>query len=409
MIPTNSKTWNPRNRKAQAILKMTGAIKSDHEGIFKVRSQTGNGSYKVVNNHGWKCDCPDHMLRGRYCKHILATRYYLQIEQETEQGTVFEKIPITYKQAWSAYNQAQAQEIKLFDELLKELVITIPEPEQHMGRPRLKQSDKIFCAIQKVYSQLSGRRANSLFERALEHEQLSHAPHYNAVSKTLLKKEITQILRHLVQLSASPLAGIETDFAVDSSGFRTNSFGHYCAEKHGTKRKNLWVKAHICTGVTTNIVSDAIVTRGEAGDSPQFDRLVRNTAGHFVINEVSADKAYSSRDNHDTVKDVGGTAYIPFKSNSTGKAKGSLVWKKAFHFFQFHRDVFSKHFHKRSNAETTFGAIKAKFGEVLKSKKFTAQVNEVLCKIIAYNITVLIHEMFESGIVPEFLDNQQDT
>ena len=148
------------------------------------------------------------------------------------------------------------------------------------------------------------------------------------------------------------------------------------------------------------------MNRGEAGDSPEFDGLVRNTAGHFVINEVSADKAYSSRNNHETVKDVGGTAFIPFKSNATGKAKGSLIWSKAYHFFQLNRDEFLNHFHKRSNAETTFGAIKAKFGEVLKSKKFPAQVNELLCKIIAYNITVLIHEMFESGIVPEFLPSQ---
>jgi hypothetical protein len=50
-----------------------------------------------------------------------------------------------------------------------------------------------------------------------------------------------------------------------------------------------------------------------------------------------------------------------------------------------------------------------KFGETLKSKKFTAQVNELLCKIIAYNITVLIHEMFESNIVPEFLKPRENT
>ena len=31
----------------------------------------------------------------------------------------------------------------------------------------------------------------------------------------------------------------------------------------------------------------------------------------------------------------------------------------------------------------------------------TAQVNEMLCKIIAYNITVLIREMIEMGADPE--------
>ena len=39
----------------------------------------------------------------------------------------------------------------------------------------------------------------------------------------------------------------------------------------------------------------------------------------------------------------------------------------------------------------------------MKSKNPTAQVNELLAKIIAYNPTVVIHEMYENGINPEFL------
>ena len=55
-------------------------------------------------------------------------------------------------------------EVKLFDELLKDLVKTIPEPEQTMGRPRIPLHESLFCAIQKVYSQLSSRRAHGLFQ-----------------------------------------------------------------------------------------------------------------------------------------------------------------------------------------------------------------------------------------------------
>jgi hypothetical protein len=47
-----------------------------------------------------------------------------------------------------------------------------------------------------------------------------------------------------------------------------------------------------------------------------------------------------------------------------------------------------------SNVETTFFAIKAKFSATLKSKNQTAQVNELLCKLIAYNITVLIDTIY---------------
>ena len=43
-----------------------------------------------------------------------------------------------------------------------------------------------------------------------------------------------------------------------------------------------------------------------------------------------------------------------------------------------------------------------KFGDSLKSKNLIAQKNELFCKATAYNITVLIHEMFELGIKTDF-------
>jgi len=62
-----------------------------------------------------------------------------------------------------------------------------------------------------------------------------------------------------------------------------------------------------------------------------------------------------------------------------------------------------EHYHKRSNIEAINAAIKRKFGGTLKSKNPTAQVNELLAKIVAYNLTVIIHEMYENGINPDFL------
>ena len=97
-----------------------------------------------------------------------------------------------------------------------------------------------------------------------------------------------------------------------------------------------------------------------------------------------------------------GTAFIPFKKNATGK-RGGALWRKTFHYFQLHKDEFLEHYHKRSNVESTFSAIKKKFGESVKSKNRVAQENELLCKIIAYNITVLIHEMVQLNGTSELL------
>jgi hypothetical protein len=46
--------------------------------------------------------------------------------------------------------------------------------------------------------------------------------------------------------------------------------------------------------------------------------------------------------------------------------------------------------------------IKAKFGDGLRSKTETAQVNEALCKVLSHNIVCLIQSIFEFGIEPTF-------
>jgi transposase len=157
------------------------------------------------------------------------------------------------------------------------------------------------------------------------------------------------------------------------------------------------------------VVAAVAITDAFSNDSPQFGPLVKKTAQGFTINEVSAGLAYSSRLNLQLVANTGGKAYIPFKKNATGRARGSTLWNKMYHYFQLNRDDFMEHYHKRSNVEATNAAIKRKFGETLKSKNPTAQVNELLAKIIAYNLTVVIHEMYENGIQPEFLQIKSES
>ena len=69
-----------------------------------------------------------------------------------------------------------------------------------------------------------------------------------------------------------------------------------------------------------------------------------------------------------------------------------------WHFYNFNRSAFAAHYHKRSNAETTMSMTKSKFGGAVKSKSPEAQMNEVLCKVLAHNICVLIQSHFELGI-----------
>lgn len=265
----------------------------------------------------------------------------------------------------------------------------------------------LFCAIQKVYSQLSSRRAYSLYRNAQGKEQISKAPNYNVINILLNDPETTPLLKELLEITALPLKSVETQFAIDSTGFRTTKFGEYCHNKYGTNKSHHWLKAHLCIGTNTNVITSVEITTEHQNDTLFFAPLLNKTSQNgFNVQEISADKAYSSRDNFISAEQIGAIPYIPFKSNATGKPRGkSRLWRNMFFLFQYKQDEFMEHYHKRSNIETTNMAIKTKLGDGLKNKNFVSQTNELMCKLIAYNITVLIHEIYELGLKPDFATN----
>lgn len=372
-----------------------------------VPSQTRDADYKVeLALTGATCTCPDFQKHGMRCKHVWAVEYTITKTINADGSTTITQTKrITYPQNWTAYTKAQNEEVKLFDELLKDLVQNVPEQTQTMGRPRIPNKEAVFCSIQKVYSGLSSRRAYSLYRNAQEKQQIGKAPNYNTINLTLNRAELTPILHQLLAISAMPLRSVEESFAIDSTGFRTNRFTEYITDKYGTPREHKWIKLHGVCGTLTNVVCAVSISEGNSGDSPQLEPLIRETAKiGFTIKEVVADSAYASRKNYDVIDELGGIGYIPFRAYTSGNARGSMVWKKAFLFFQNHHDEFLEAYHKRSNVESTFMAIKTKFGDMLKSKNTISQTNELLCKLIAYNLSVVIAEMFNLGIKPNFLN-----
>lgn len=163
------------------------------------------------------------------------------------------------------------------------------------------------------------------------------------------------MLRKRAPSALLPLKAIEQDFAVDSTGLTTTRFVRWFDAEYGEEMaQHEWVKLHLSCGVKTNIVTSVEVTEGSANDSPFLPLLVANTARHFTMREVSADKGYSSRNNLEWIAKVGATPYIPSKSNATGGLGKMTLWKRKYHYFEFQRDDFLAQYHMRSNVETVF-------------------------------------------------------
>lgn len=375
---------------------------------WQVPSQSGSGFYMVSLSDSGKCSCPDWETRREKCKHVYAAMFYVRREvygdgvmTVTETLAVTETRP-TYPQAWSAYNAAQTSEKEMFLSLLFNLCNGVQKPEvKKNGRPSLPLPDALFSAVFKVYSTVSARRFMTDLREAQAKGFITKTPHFNSIYNCLEKPEVTPILRGMITQSSLPLQAVETDFAVDSSGFMTTRYARWFDVKYGQdKEKREWVKTHIMCGVKTNIVTAVEIADKHASDAKMLPPLVEATAQNFTISEVSADKAYGGRPATDAIHKFGGTPFISFRGNATGGVGGTF--EQMFHYFMFRKQEFLAHYHKRSNVESTFSMMKRKFGDSLRSKGDTAMVNEALCKILCHNLVVLIHEMHELGIDPIF-------
>lgn len=389
-----------RQMKGLQIAK-TSKISRNEKG-WVVPSQSGHGAYLVkMGGHEPTCDCPDCQTRRTKCKHIWAVEYFVKQEIDAEGNrTITKAVRVTYAQDWSAYDKAQTQEGNLFMQYLSDLCAGIQNKPYVFGRPTVPMADMVFVSALKVYSTFSLRRFASLMQTANDKNYIDKVVHYSTIARYMEKEDLTPILMELIKQSSTPLASIEKNFAIDASGFSTCRFKRWFDFKYGRARDfRVWIKANVMCGAKTNIVTAIKVSESVESDSKFFKELVQATAENFEVNEVSADKAYSSRKNLDCVNEVGGMAYIPFRSNATGKSRGSILWKKMYHYFMFNHEEFIEHYHKRSNVETVFHMIKAKFGDSVKSKTKTAQINEVLLKVLCHNICILIQETFELGIV----------
>lgn len=374
-----------------------------------VHSQSQNRNY-VVSFIGDQavCTCPDFERRYRPCKHIMAVKIAMRKEGKLESGVDVTVHKVTYSQDWPSYDKAQTNEKRLFMWFLQDLLKSIDDEERGIairGRKPIPLRDMIFASALKVYTTFSLRRFTTDIKEAMHNGYVSHAPYFTTISAYMNKLEMEPALQKLIGLSAIPLTSIETEFATDSTGVRTTRFTDYFDEKHHVHREHRWRKLHITCGVKTNIVTAVEVSDESGADSPYFIFIAKKTHEiGFKIEEMSADKAYSSRNNLNYIDKLGGVPFIPFKSNATGKPMGSRIYRKMYDFYTLRQEEFMDHYHKRSNVESTNSMIKSKFTDIIRSKNGIAQINEVLLKVLCHNIVVLIQSMYELGIEPEFLN-----
>jgi len=313
------------------------------------------------------------------------------------------------KFSWHNYNLSQTKEKALFVNILGDLCNLIVEARNAKGRKPRPLKDIAFAVVMKEYLNTSSRRVQSDLKFFAEAGFIESEIPFNTLLDHLEKRTLRDVLKELIEISAMPLKQIEIDFAIDATCFGTSRYTTYFDvrwNKNKNQRGKVWRKCHAVCGTKTNIITAIDITEGQIHDNTRFEPLVKDTARNFTIRDFCADKGYLAGKNFSLINELGGQAFIPFKSNTSGsntsKSEYRSYFKSAFKFFKEHKKEYLEHYHKRSNIESAFSMIKRKFGTNVKCKKETSQDNEILAKVLANNICILVQELFLNNIELNF-------
>ena len=419
-VPNNQRTRNQkplrrltpvhhqtRKAKAQQILNST-IITQQNQTNWRVPSQAGKGSYKVtINEQQLKCTCDDFDLHNAKCKHILAIQLILQEEQGIKQEPMQTPKKQSYPQNWKAYDQAKTNEFNLFLSLINELLTYITkESKPKTGRKPYSIKTQILSLCTKIYYNTDLRRATSVLKTLKNQFQLNKIPSFKTIDNFYKNPELSKLLDTLILASALPLAQIEETGATDATGFSTSQFASWNEYKHGKfkGKERIWIKAHASTLCKTNAFLAVEITDKDTADPTMFKEVTDKRTKLFNIRDWTADKAYLSKDILKFLDQMDYNPFIPFKSNSQ-RSSGTTpqIWKKMFDHFHKNHEDYLKHYHQRSNIESSFAMLKKRFNNHVSTKSIETQTVEVKIKVLCMNLSILIQELFEQDINIDFL------
>lgn len=297
------------------------------------------------------------------------------------------------------YNKVQESEFLNFFEFVKFISLKVCKTK--------KMRDIIICLlIWHKFPNLSSRRAKGFLEFLVKFKIINaKIPCFKTLCNYRENPLISNLLDELIVESSKPLKEIEHDFATDATGIKTKLFSSWYSircKKEIRKRDHLTI--HVTTGIKSNIVTALNVEIKSGNDNKIFREHVDKTSENFKANEFSGDGKYWCKENCRKVYEVGAKPYFKVWKNWSGKSRGCMPWKNMNLESKNNPEEYGKHYHKRSNVESTNMSKKMIHGDKVYSKINSARVNEETLRWINYNINVLNRAKYEWGIIPKFME-----
>lgn len=433
--PSPSPLTSTREERGRQIAQRGGIRQLGARYVVPSASANSNVPTYLVDIVSDECTCADFSTRRLRCKHIEGVLFWLAWEGDAmndQTSDIGETTQVTLKkkqqskQNWPAYNRAQTTERPRVSKMLYALLQGVPDQEREDGTPGQKpipDREAAFAISAKVYSGCSGRRFEGDIHTYVERGYLSRAWDANTLFRSMESPAMTPILTWALEEAARvqvPFENAAGQIAIDATGFRTTVrrvrdekeiiVARWSDQKHKKDKKKIvwfheWVKLHAAVGTLTNVITAAHVSAGMgkgSGDSPHFIPLLNTTTQRFAVKQVSGDKGYLDEDNLAAVAAIGAVPFVSFKDNSRGMDHPNEHWRRMFAYFDLKKEEFLRCYHRRSNVESTFGAMKMTLGDSVSSKKLVAQQNEVLAKVLLWNLSRIVHTIEEFGVAAEF-------
>jgi len=313
-----------------------------------------------------------------------------------------------YPRDEALYNAIQENEWFFFFKTLPELAHAVAGNSSlwlNIGRPTKNLSEMLTClAIWQRFPNLSVRSAKGFLEFLKWQGVIKiEVPCFKTLSNYQANERIRYYLGRLIEVSSKPLRVIETCFATDMNGVRTNNFTSWFSIRTGKRiRKRDHLASHITTGVKSNIVTAVNINIKKGKDNEILREHVEKTAHNFKVEEWSGDGAYQCRENCTAIAEVGAKPYFNLQKNVRSLAKGHPMWKWMVYEKKNHSRRYKKKYHKRSNVESTNHSKKARLGSCVKSKLDIAKEQEEYIKWVDYNLLVLNRASYEWDVEPNF-------
>lgn len=275
------------------------------------------------------------------------------------------------------------------------------EKNDYVGRPRADYRDIIISLLIMSYHSFSYRRANTDIRELYSGGLISAIPSRQVLNKYMLSDEFRELLQSLITFTAMPLIDLQDTIIIDSTWFSKYVRMSSANFKRDSKR-NIRVpplsktrKLHIIAGLNNRIILTARTSEGTKHDNNFFKLLLDDLVNlGMKIKVLLADSGYNSRDNYALCEEYGIRAFIDFKSNHVMGRPKSFLRKEQLFIYREHPEIWKEFYRFRPIIESVFSSIKRRGKNYLRSRCPTSQDNEMLLKVLWYNLCILSKKQF---------------